>query len=442
MSAHLNQLLLAARGLLGNELTSIWLYVQLALILAGGGAAILLAAVIRKRVDFISMTMGWPSPLRLLSRTFIDNIGVLLFALMMVVTRAAMMVSTLPSRSYLIRVAASLAIAWLVINLVASLIRNPAAVRFVAVSAWTVAALNILGLLPVTIATLDSVAVMLGGVRLSLLLAIKITVFLLITLWIAVTLSNFLETRINRSADLTPSIQVLIAKIVRISLITLAILIVLSSAGVDLSALAIFSGAVGVGIGFGLQKIVSNFVSGIILLADKSVKPGDVINVGDSYGRVGSMNTRYITIVPRDGREILIPNEDLITQRVTNWSYSDNLVRLDIPFGVSYGSDPHRVREVALRAAGAVERVLSEPAPSCSLVAFGESSLDFLLRIWIEDPMSGTRNVRSDVMFSVWDAFQREKIEFPYPVRDLRVSAPLQVRLDRADARPNPPPAD
>jgi small-conductance mechanosensitive channel len=442
MTEHLSELLNRANGLLTGELSSIWFYIQALIILAGAGAAAGLAALIRRRVNLVSVTMGWPGPLRLLSRTFIDNIGVLLFALLMVIARAVMIVSTWPSRSYLIRVAASLAIAWLVINLVASLIRNPAAVRFVAVSTWTVAALNILGLLPVTITALDSVAVMLGGVRLSLLLAIKITVFLLITLWIAVTLSNFLETRINRSADLTPSIQVLIAKIVRISLIIFAILIVLSSAGLDLSALAIFSGAVGVGVGFGLQKIVSNFVSGIILLADKSVKPGDVVTVGDSYGRVGSMNTRYVTIVPRDGREILIPNEDLVTQRVTNWSYSDNLVRLDIPFGVSYMSDPHQVREVAIAAAATIERVLRDPEPTCGLVAFGESSLDFLLRIWIQDPMSGTRNVRSDVMFAVWDVFKREKIEFPYAVRDLRLSGPLQVRLDRPQERTNPPPGD
>lgn len=442
MSAQLNEFLLAARALLGNELTSIWLYIQLAEIAVGGGIALALAAFIRKRTDLVSMTMGWPAPLRLLSRTFIDNIGVLLFALLMVVTRATMVYSTWPSRSYLIRVAASLAIAWLIINLVAGLIRNPAAVRFVAVSAWTVAALNILGLLTPTVGALDSVAIMLGGVRLSLLLVIKITVFLLITLWIAVTLSNFLENRINRAADLTPSIQVLIAKIVRISLITLAILIVLSSAGVDLSALAIFSGAVGVGVGFGLQKIVSNFVSGIILLADKSIKPGDVVTVGDSYGKVGSMNTRYITVVPRDGREILIPNEDLVTQRVTNWSYSDNLVRLDIPFGVSYACDPHQVRDVAVAAAASVERVLKKPPPVCHMMAFGESAVDFLVRIWIEDPMGGTRNVRSDVMFALWDAFKAEGIEIPFAVRDLRLSGPLKVQLSDLENKINPPPPD
>jgi small-conductance mechanosensitive channel len=442
MGTQLSQFLTTASNLLAGELGSIWFYIQALLIVAGGIAAILLARLIRKRVDLLALTMGWPAPLRLLGRTVIDNVGVALFAVLMVLARATMVVSTWPSRSYLIRVAASLAIAWLIINLVAGLIRNPTAVRVVAISAWTVAALNILGLLPVTAAALDSIAIVIGGLRLSLLLALKIAAFLLITLWIANTLSNFLESRINRASDLTPSIQVLITKIVRISLITLAILVVLSSAGVDLSALAILSGAIGVGIGFGLQKIVSNFVSGIILLADKSIKPGDVVTVGQAFGRVGSMNTRYVTVVPRDGREVLIPNEDLVTQPVTNWSYSDQLVRLDIPFGVSYDSDPHHVRDVAIAAAASVERVLAKPAPVCHLIAFGASSLDFLVRIWIEDPMGGTRNVRSDVMFALWDALKREGIEIPYPVSDLRLGGPLRIKLDRDEERAPQPPED
>src|SRR5262249_22601344 len=145
---------------------------------------------------------------------------------------------------------------------------------------------------------------------------------------------------------------------VRLTLITVAILIVLDSAGINLSALAIFSGAVGVGIGFGLQKIVSNFVSGVILLADKSIKPGDVVSVGDSFGWVSAMNTRYFSVVTRDGREVLIPNEDLVTQRVTNWSYSRDEIRLDVTFSINQeeGSDPHRVRRLAVEAAAAVAR--------------------------------------------------------------------------------------
>ena len=226
----------------------------------------------------------------------------------------------------------------------------------------------------------------------------------------------------------------LLGKLIRIALVTFAVLIALSSVGIDFSALALFSGAVGVGIGFGLQKIVSNLVSGIILLADKSIKPGDVISVGDNFGWVDTMGARYTSVVSRDGREYLIPNEDFVTQRVTNWSYSNDRVRLEVPFGVSYASDPHRVHDCALAAVAKLPRVLEQPAPVCHLVKFGDSSLDFSLRFWIRDPIHGVSNVRSAVLFALWDAFKREGIEIPYPVRDLNVSKPMRVVLERDEA--------
>ena len=261
-----------------------------------------------------------------------------------------------------------------------------------------------------------------GGLRVSPLLVIKTSVLLLFTLWAANAASDFLDRRVRASADLTPSIQVLIGKLIRLLLITFAILIALSTVGIDFSALAFFSGAVGVGLGFGLQKIVSNLVSGIILLADKSIKPGDVITVGDNFGWVESMGARYTAIVTRDGREFLIPNEDFVTQRVINWSYSNDEVRLDVPFGVSYASDPHKVCALAVEAARSVTRVLPSPAPVCHLKAFGDSSLNFLLRFWIRDPIDGITNVSGLVLLALWDAFKREGIEIPYPVRDVRLT--------------------
>jgi small-conductance mechanosensitive channel len=240
--------------------------------------------------------------------------------------------------------------------------------------------------------------------------------------WAASALSNFLERRVQGASDLTPSLRVLIGKLVRLILITLAILIVVRSTGIDLSALAIFTGALGVGVGFGLQKIVSNFVSGIILLVDKSIKPGDVITVGDSYGWVNAMNTRCIAVITRDGREVLIPNEDLVTQRVVNWSYTKEEIRLDVPFGVDVASDPHQVRRVAVAAASTVERVLEKPEPACHFVAFGSKSLDFMLRFWIADPVAGVTNVRGLVLLALWDAFKREGIEIPSPIQDVRLT--------------------
>ena len=217
----------------------------------------------------------------------------------------------------------------------------------------------------------------------------------------------------------------MLVKLIRIALITLAVIIVLNSMGIDLSVLALFSGAVGVGLGFGLQKIVSNLVSGIILLADKSVKPGDVISVGDHFGRVEHMGARYTLVDTRDGREYLIPNEDFVTQRVVNWSYSSDLVRLEVKFGTTYASDPRKTQKVAIEAAQGVERVVKTPSPICHLMAFGQSSLEFTLTFWIHDPVAGVSKVRSDVLLALWDTLDKEGIGIPKP-------GPTRMIIERA----------
>jgi small-conductance mechanosensitive channel len=421
-----------------HELTSVRLLIQLALIVVAAGIGGLTATLIRRRLDPITLTMGWPALLRQFTRQVFANLGTIVFVLVSAVMHMVMLSLTWPSRSYLIGVAASLSTAWVVIALVAGLIRNQFVYRLVAVSAWAFAALSILGLLQPTMTALDSVGLNVGGLRVTPLLIIKTTVLLLLTLWAANSASDFLDRRVRSSADLTPSIQVLISKLIRLLLITFAILIALSTVGIDFSALAFFSGAVGVGLGFGLQKIVSNLVSGIILLADKSIKPGDVITVGDSFGWVESMGARYTSVVTRDGREFLIPNEDFVTQRVINWSYSNDEVRLDVDFGVTYTADPHKVIAVALEAIKSVKRVLPTPPPVCHLKAFGESSLDFVLRFWIRDPIDGLTNVRGQVLLALWDILKREKIEIPFPQRDINMRTPVQVEIAE---RPKPRPA-
>jgi small-conductance mechanosensitive channel len=189
----------------------------------------------------------------------------------------------------------------------------------------------------------------------------------------------------------------------------------------------VFSGAVGVGVGFGLQKIVSNLVSGIILLADKSIKPGDVISVGDSFGWVVTMGARYTSVNTRDGREVLIPNEDLVTQRVVNWSYSANDIRLDVSFSLDLSADPHQVQRLALETIRRVPRVLSDPPPACHFMNFSNKVLDFSLRFWINDPIEGSTNVKSAAMLALWDALKREGIALPSPVTDLRLQGPVRV---------------
>lgn len=404
------------------ELSSFWLLVQFGILLVAGAIGAVSGTLIRRRIDVVSLSMGWAPVFKLLARALLDCIGTIVFIVIAMTAHTVMLAHTWPSRSYLLGVAVSLATAWVVIALVAGLIRNQFVHRLVAIFAWTIAALDILGLRDTVKTTLDSFSVVVGGLRISLLLVLKATVLLLFALWLANMVSDFLERRLRSSADLTPSVQVLVGKVMRIVLVGLAIIIVMSSVGIDLSAFAFFSGAVGVGVGFGLQKIVSNLVSGIILLADKSIKPGDVVTIGDQVGWVTNMGARYTSVDTRDGREILIPNEDFVTQQVINWSYSDNKMMLKSLFGVSYDSNPHHVREVAVAAALKVPRVLHDPAPVCYLEEFGDSSLNFSLRYWIADPNNGIVNVRAPVMLALWDAFKEAGIEIPYPVRDVRIT--------------------
>ena len=182
------------------------------------------------------------------------------------------------------------------------------------------------------------------------------------------------------------------------------------------------------GLGFGLQKVVSNFISGIILLLDKSIKPGDVISIGDTYGWVKSLNARYVSLDTRDGIEHLIPNEELIINKVENWSYSNNRIRLKVPVGIHYKSDVRKAIQICRDAAAATDRILKDPPPVCQLRGFGDSSVDLELRMWIEDPQNGRANVISDVLLMVWDKFHEVGIEIPYPQRDLYLKTPLEFK--------------
>jgi small-conductance mechanosensitive channel len=410
----------ATARLVGTEVTSPWFYLQLGLILAAAGIAIAAGAAIRARIDMTKLAMSWPAPLRQAARVLVESTSTAVLAVLMSLARVVMMTATWPHRSYLLGAAANLAFAWLIIRLVTSVIRNSFIVRLVSVAAWLVAALSILGQLGPVVDALDSVSIVLGGLRLTPLLLIKLGVLLAVALWLSNLASNFAESRITQSSDLTPSIQVLLVKMIRLALMVFAVAMVMSAVGINLSALAIFSGAAGVGIGFGLQKIVANFISGIILLADKSVKPGDLVTIGDSSGRISAMKTRYISVAAGDGREFLIPNEDLVTQKVTNWTYTDNNTLVKVNFGTNYDADPRLVCTLAAGIAAEAPRAIKGKPPSCLLVEFAEAGMKFSLTFWIASP-DGMDNVKSEVMLSLWDAFKREGIKVPYPVREIRV---------------------
>ena len=258
---------------------------------------------------------------------------------------------------------ASLLTAWIMIQIVSLLVNNPSVARIISITAWSVAALNIFGLLGATMELLDSWSISIGQVRLSPLSVIRIALSLWFALWLANAMSSLLERRLERSKDTNASTRVLISKLTRITLVLLAILIALSSVGIDLTALAIFSGALGVGLGFGLQKIFSNLVSGVILLMDKSIKPGDVISLTTTFGWINHLGLRYASVITRDGIEHLIPNEELITQRVENWSFSNKLVRLKAPIGISYDADVRLAMQLCVDAMREVPRVQPIPEP-------------------------------------------------------------------------------
>lgn len=276
------------------------------------------------------------------------------------------------------------------------------------------------GLDPITIA-MDRVGFNLGQKRFSLLWVVTIAVTVLV-LYTAARVVNRIAGHIIGSSDgLDPTQKLLGQKIAGVVVIVIAFFIGIDALGIDLTALSFFSGAFGLAIGFGLQKTIGNLFAGIILLLDRSIKPGDVIAVGDSFGWVNKIGVRAVSVITRDGKEHLIPNEDLMTTAVENWSYSDRNVRMRIPVGVAYTSDMQLVQELLYRAVDESPRVLKDPVPRIWMTDFGDNSVNWEIRAWISDPEGGMGNIRGDVLMRVWNLFQEHAIEIPFPQRDLYI---------------------
>ena len=331
---------------------------------------------------------------------------------------------------HLLESAVSLLTAWIIIRLATSVVADPGWSRAIAIIAWSLAALDIVGLLDPTLLILDSMAINFGTSRVSVLGVGKALVALGVLFWLAGFLSSLVERHINKMAGLTPSVQVLFGKLFKITLYVIAFVMAMNTVGIDLTAFAVFSGAVGLGIGLGLQKVVANLISGVILLLEKSVKPGDVIAIGETYGWINSLSARYVSVITRDGTEHLIPNEELISQRVENWSYSNQLVRQRLPIGISYSSDVRKAIALTIQAAQEQGRVLDSPEPVCHLVGFGDNSVDLELRYWLRDPRNGLSNIRNDILLMVWDLFQENGIEFPFPQREIHFSKAVPVKIE------------
>lgn len=323
--------------------------------------------------------------------------------------------------SYFLTVTVNLLGAWIIISLLTAPLNNKTLSRFIAIVAWTVAALNIVDVLDDMIIALEQAALPIGDQELTLLSLITGILTLVLLVWLAIAASSLLEQRIAKLSTLNPSARVLFVKLTRIGLIVVAVMVGLSSAGLDLTFFAVFGGAVGLGVGFGLQKVISNLFSGVILLLDRSIKPGDVVEIQGAYGWINKLAARYTSVITRDGTEYLIPNEDMITQPVINWSHSNRLVRRMIEVGVSYDSDIELARQLMVEAATEVRRALDNPAPVCQLKDFGDSAVILELRFWIDDPQNGVSNVASEVRIGIWQRFHENGIVFPFPQQDLHI---------------------
>ena len=371
---------------------------------------------------------GMPSLLRILA-AFLRRLEWLFYVILLGIAYVITSALSWPTKNYLLYAVMLLSAAWLLINVASRVIHSRFLAKTLAILVWTFVAATVLGITDEVASSLDAIGFNIGNVRLSVLRLLQAVVFVSALLWVAFSAGNFVDRRIQNVEELTPSLRVLLGKMLRIAFIVFAVMIAMQSLSIDLTALTVLSGAVGVGIGFGLQKVVSNFISGIIILLDQSIKPGDTITLGDTFGWIRELRARFVSVVTRDGREYLIPNEDFITTQVVNWSFSDKFVRLDVPFGVSYDSDPHQVIELAKEAASSVGRVESaRKPPVCWMTEFGDSSINFVLRFWIDDPQGGLTNIRGEVLLALWDILKENDINIPYPHREVIMRTPVTVK--------------
>src|ERR1039457_5355951 len=300
---------------------------------------------------------------------------------------------------------------------------------------WLVIAAEYLGWLNPIIAGLDSIGMAAGKSRVSVWSVLKLlftlTLFVLAAAWI----SRWIDRRLQKLSTLEPSTRIGLAKFANAFLIGLSILMGLNAAGVDLTALTVLTGAIGLGLGFGLQSIAANFVSGFVLLLDRSIKPGDVISLSgqsgtstENFGWVQELRGRYVVVRDRDGIEMLVPNQQLISNAVINWSYTDPRIRLKLPVTISYSDDPEFALEILIRACERQRRVLKDPPPVSRLMQFGDHGIELELRFWIADPQEGVNNVRSDVNRTIWALFQEHKITIPVAQREIRMLGPRPER--------------
>jgi small-conductance mechanosensitive channel len=286
---------------------------------------------------------------------------------------------------------------------------------------WLFVALHLIGLLPEVLNALDEISFMAGKTRVSLLLVMQALVTVAVTVVIALWLSRLLENRVMRAERINMNMRVVLTKLLRVVLTVVGVLAALSAIGFDITLLSVFGGALGVGLGFGLQKIASNYVSGFIILLDESVHLGDVMTIDSHYGVVSQIRSRYLVLRKLDGTEVVIPNETLIGSSVINHSFSDRKARVSLPIQISYESDLQKAMSIMREAACSHPRVMQEPLPEAQVLGFGESGIDLQLLLWIPDPEEGSGSLKSAIYLEIWNRFREANIEIPYPQRDIRI---------------------
>lgn len=286
---------------------------------------------------------------------------------------------------------------------------------------WSVVALHIVGLLPDVIAALEALSFTIGKQHITVWQLLQGAAMVLVTVLCALWIGNAAEARLNRAAGIDENLRVVLARLVKALLLVVAVLIGLPIVGIDLTTLSVFGGALGVGLGLGLQKIASNYVSGFIILLDHSIRIGNMISVGTDRGEVTQITTRYTVLRNLTGVESLVPNELLVGSVVQNESYSDRRVRVALPVQVSYECDVEQAMAILVDVAKAQPRVLADPVPAALLLMFADSGINLELGFWIQDPEQGTGMIRSQINLAIWQAFKAAGISIPYPQRELRI---------------------
>ena len=286
---------------------------------------------------------------------------------------------------------------------------------------WVIVTLYLFGLLSPIRETLDQVQFSFGDNNFSLFLVFQIIFGSALAVLFAVTLGQFIENRLMKVDQLDMNARVMLNKVFKITLYVIAVVVALSSIGLDLTFLSVFGGAFGVGLAFGMQKIASNYICGFIILLDKSIHIGDILMVGEHYGVVTLIRSRYTVLRKLDGIEVIIPNETLISENIINHTLTDRKSRISIDVQISYKSSVDKAFEILLNSAKNESRVLNDPAPSVFLMKFADSGIDLMLSFYIVDPEEGSWGLKSDIYREIWSEFQKQDIEIPYPYRTVEI---------------------